>query len=216
MQNVIAMKKVENNPVVIHATVKSVGDENVIIETDFGVISARLAFSCFLKPEVNDLVLADYSENHCYVLSVLERNGNSDVEIQYPATVNMRSSEGDINICSDKDIRLLAKAKSTFISDETSFISDSINVLSDSVNSRAEQVRCHVKNIHIFAESMDVVADQVRQRANTLIRWVESLESSNIGNLMQRVRHTLTSHSKQSVVTAEKDMRIDAERIHMG
>jgi hypothetical protein len=45
---------------------------------------------------------------------------------------------------------------------------------------------------------------------------INRTEILNIGNLVQNIRKNFTSHSRQAVITASKDMRIDGERIHMG
>ena len=74
----------------------------------------------------------------------------------------------------------------------------------------------HVNDAKIFAGSLHTVAKRVTQRFDALMRWVETVETLNIGNLIQNVRGALASHSHHAVITARKDVKIDGERIHMG
>jgi hypothetical protein len=68
----------------------------------------------------------------------------------------------------------------------------------------------------MYTQMFSSVARQVNQKTDILVRWVEQVETLNIGNLIQNVRKNYTSHSDQAVITAKKDMLINGERIHMG
>ena len=63
---------------------------------------------------------------------------------------------------------------------------------------------------------MTVTGTNFYQRVEQVVRWVSKLETVNINNWIQNIRNTLSSRSKNAVITAESDMKIDAERIHMG
>jgi hypothetical protein len=45
---------------------------------------------------------------------------------------------------------------------------------------------------------------------------VDTVETLNVGNLIQQVRNTLSSRAKQNMISASEDVRVDAKRIHMG
>ena len=48
------------------------------------------------------------------------------------------------------------------------------------------------------------------------MRWIEGVETLNIGDLVQTVRRAYTTRAERAVITAQKDVMIDGERIHMG
>jgi len=58
--------------------------------------------------------------------------------------------------------------------------------------------------------------DRVFQKSDQVMRWVETIETLNIGNWVQNIKHTLNSRAQHQIITAKSDVRVDAERIHMG
>ena len=77
-------------------------------------------------------------------------------------------------------------------------------------------IEAHSKKVKLFSKSIDTISSRITQRTDVLMRWVENVETLNIGNMVQSIRNTKVCHAKQTIMTAKQDMRIDAERIHMG
>ncbi|MFT5505464.1 MAG: hypothetical protein ACI845_000782 [Gammaproteobacteria bacterium] len=198
------------------ASVKGISSETFLIDLDGKVINAKKAFSCLVEPEVGDLVLVSLGEVGFFILSVLERLANQNISIKFPANVNMSAADGDFKIVASDDIDLLS-ANSTNISSKTvNLVSVEMNLNSVNLSARIHDIDTQSTNINIFTRNVSVVAHQISQKTDVLVRWVEKIETANIGNLVQKIRNNLMSHSNQATFTAKNDLRIDAERIHMG
>ncbi|MEW5725129.1 MAG: DUF3540 domain-containing protein, partial [Thermodesulfobacteriota bacterium] len=111
---------------------------------------------------------------------------------------------------------LLSAGPTRLTSSETHITGGQVSVNADKLTARARELEAHGQSLRVFADAIDTVAKRLSQRVNILMRWVEDLETLNIGHLVQTVRRTLVSHSHQAVITAKADMRIDGERIHLG
>lgn len=200
----------------VRATVKGVSNESVMIDTGKGVVNARTAFSCLVAPENGDSVLVNYVENDYYILSVLERQEEQDMTLKFPADVKMQAMSGGIDMASNKDINLMTSAETNMMSGNLRFTSGNMDVTTGKLTTRTNDIESHSKTVRLYTHALDTVAKQMSQKTDILVRWVENVETLNIGNLIQRVRKNYTSHSDQAVITAQKDMRLDGERIHMG
>jgi hypothetical protein len=200
----------------IKAMVKGVAKQTVMIDTGEGVLNARTAFSCLVLPLEGDTVLVNQSGNDFYILSVLEREAEQDMTLNYPANVKMTAASGQIDIVSSEDINLTSASDTRLLSRNINMNSAGIELNTGKLNANAQEVESHSKTVKLYTSTLNIVAKQMVQRTELLMRWVEGVETLNIGNLIQKVRHNYTSHSNQAVITATQDMKIDGERIHMG
>jgi hypothetical protein len=179
-------------------------------------MNARAAFSCIVEPRAGDVVLVSQSANDFHVLSVLDRPEQQDMTLRFPSDVSLVASAGQMDLVSGDKINVVSATGAHMASDELTFTAGRMRVSTDELTSHANHINNHSQSISLYTNILDTVARQVSQKTETLVRWVEGVETLSIGNLIQKVRNNLTSHSSQAVITAKNDMRIDAERIHMG
>jgi len=200
----------------IRAQVTAVTGDRIVIDTDIGIATSSTAFSCLVSPQPGDTVLVNYSGDGYYILAILERPDSQDMALDFPADVKMKSPSGKIDLVAGKDINLLSACDTHMLSDNLHVNSGNLDVTTGKLTSRSREIEAHTGSLGLFTRSLNLVAKEITQKTDMLVRWVENVETLNIGNLIQNVRRNYTSHSDQAVITATKDMRIDGERIHMG
>jgi|TARA_B110000971_G_scaffold201830_1_gene221015 hypothetical protein len=200
----------------VKASVKGVSKQSLMIDLNSGVVNAQTAFSCLVAPMVGDTVLVSQSDGDYHVLAVLERAAKQDMALNFPASVKMTALDGQIDMIAGRDVNVLSTAKTNLLSAEINMTSGEMNVNSGKLTAHTTDVESHSQTMKLYTQMFSSVARQVTQKTDILVRWVEQVETLNIGNLIQNVRKNYTSHSDQAVITASKDMRIDGERIHMG
>ncbi|MEE4359813.1 MAG: DUF3540 domain-containing protein [Desulfococcaceae bacterium] len=198
------------------AWVKGVSEDAIMIQTDSGVMKAGTAFSCLVLPETGDKVLLSRSHRECYVLAVLERPLGKDMALHFPASVSMKAEQGQMNMVSGKDMNLISGQKTRMLSAETHISSGEMHINAAKLTARTHEMESHAKQVRFFADAVDSVVKRITQRADTIMRWVEGVETLNIGSLIQNVRRSLTSRSHQAIISAKEDISINGERIHMG
>lgn len=213
---IIPLYKQSDNCRLMKAQVKYVAKDNVLIDTEIGVISARAAFSCLVVPENGDTVLVNYADNDYYILAVLDRPIKQDVTLSFPADVKMQALNGHIDLVATKNINLMTTADTHLVSDNLQMTSSNMDITTCKITSQSQEIESYSKTISLHTDTLSLVAKRISQKTDILVRWIESVETLNVGNLIQNIRKNYTSHSDQAVITASKDMRIDGERIHMG
>lgn len=214
--NIIPIQAKQADCRLVNASVKGVSQQTVMIGLGVGVVNARTAFSCLVAPMVGDNVLVSQTGSDYFVLAVLERDATQDMALNFPANVKMAAPKGQIDVIAGKDVNLLSTAKTNLLSAEINMTSSEMNVNAGKLTAHMTDVESHSQSVKLYTHMFSSVAKQVSQKTDILVRWVEQVETLNIGNLIQNVRKNYTSHSDQAVITASKDMRIDGERIHMG
>ena len=200
----------------LHAVVKGVSKESFMIDTGSGVVNSRAAFSCLVAPQVGDTVLVNHSASDYYLLAVLDRPSGQDMTLAFPADVKFHVTNGQFDLLATKDINLMTTAKTRMLSGDVDISAATMDVNTGKLTTRTQEVESYSQNVKLHTHALSTVAKQISQKTDILIRWVENVETLNIGNLIQNVRKNYTSHSNQAVITAKKDVRIDGERIHMG
>jgi len=200
----------------VRATVKEVSNQTLIIEIENELVNARKAFSCLVAPMVGDTVLLNQSADEYHVLAVLERPAEQDMTLAFPSNVKMVASGGQIDLVAGNDINLLSTSRTNLVSGNINMSSGELDISTANLNLRARDIEAHSQTVKLYTDILATVAKQVSQKTGMLVRWVEGVETLNIGSLIQNVRQNYMSRSHQAVITARKDMHIDAERIHMG
>jgi hypothetical protein len=198
------------------AIVKGVSERSLMIDFGAGVINARVAFSCLVEPIAGDSVLVNQSGNDYFVLSVLERQAEQNMALSFPADVKILARKGQIDFVADQDLNFLSTKTTNILSAKLNLTSANMNINTSKLTALATDIESHSQTVSMYSNVFNSVTKQISQKTDILIRWVEQVETLNIGNLIQNVRKNYTSHSDQAVITASKDMRIDGERIHMG
>jgi hypothetical protein len=206
---------VSASPTLSKGWIKSISKASIIIESEGQIFKAQVAISCLLSPELNDLVLFSVDSDSSYILSILERHSQQR-ELSFPNDVNIRSEKGDITLSSPQQLGLYSAKQAQINSPELNITTNKTNMVSDSLNASINDSVLHLKLVQLFGDRFSVLIEQMQQKINHLTRSIKGTEISHIGNLIQNIRQTYNSRSDHAVITAQKDVRIDGERIHMG
>lgn len=181
-----------------------------------GVTSyAIVAFSCLVRPMLGDHVVIARSPAGDHITQILQRK-QPGMQVVVPGDLTFESLQGQIQLRSAKGIHVST-------ADTLSLTSTVFQQASRDSTFQSENIRVHSKDMSVLADKTQfvasmasVVVDDLYARAQQVVRWVDKLERSTIGTLIQEVKSHMNVRSKNMVITAEEDVRIDGERIHMG
>lgn len=190
-------------------TVTGCHSSHLTITMSGAEVDAQRALSCLIAPEVGDVVLAASSTGRHFILSVLERHELQRVELSVPAAgATLSLAAGEIELSgatrisqTAPDIRLEANAIGLF-GRSVSLVGNLLTYLADRLHSSVSQ--------------QTIVADHVATKARNRVTVVDGTDIQKIGVLSQSIHNTATISADSAIMTARKDMRIDAERISMG
>ena len=196
--------------------VESVTDLFYIVASKGGnMVRATKADSCLVKPGMGDKVLVCASASgEGYVLSILEAASAEGTEID---------CGGDLLLRARGRVHILAEA----ISLEAS---DSISSLSPTLRLKAEVGEAHIfkfeflgrflnagiERVKITSDAVESVFGVVRQTISRSYRVVEQLEQATLGRLRYLVEGSLFMKSKRASLSADEDIKIDADQVQLG
>lgn len=190
------------------ARIKGRSGQRLLLETAGGVENARQAVSCLVRPEVNDWVLITRTPSSVYVLAVLERAGPDNS----PTTLSVN---GPLTISSPEEINLASRS-AHLMNGETKITSEQVSMVAGKLEATTDEVISRSRSVRLIGKAFDLVAERVTRQAKTLLSRVQGQEVRQSGDLTQQVTRTHMQQSRQTVVDARKDLRMNAERIHMG
>lgn len=178
----------------------------------------KKAFSCSICPRLGDQVLVSLEEGgNSYVLSILERPGDAqDCELEFPGDVSLKAANGVFDISASRDLRLTSASRVQTLSPELALRTESARLSTRRLDVSGEQADARFQRGRFQVHQLESIVDSAIHCARTVVRKVEGIETFNVGSLIKTVRSTLTIRSKHAVISSRHDMKIDAERIHMG
>lgn len=185
------------------------------VETATGIIKSRRASSCLLEPQSSDLVLL-YGEDsgEAYVLAVLERQEGIQNTLLFEEGVSIKTKKGDFSVAAE-GVRFASEQFALSSADmQIDALNAKFRIIDLSFLGRALNSR--IQNITWAAEFCDSVVDRLSQKVKRSYRLIEDFEQTRAGRVLCIVRDTLFMKGKQSVIMAEKRIKMDAEKIHLG
>ena len=211
--NIISMHSVPDNKMV-SGVVKSAANDVFIIQSSEGLVTASQAASCLLRPELDDKVLLSFIDNEIYILAVLiKANNKSKLSLKGDVVFD---TQGELSINSAKKLTLNSSEKIAQSAPGIRALSSEHTIHAATFSANCTNMSLHSERVQAQVKELHGMFERVYQKADQVIRWVETIETLNIGNWVQNVKHTLNSRAQNQIITAKSDVKVDAQRIHMG
>jgi hypothetical protein len=200
-----------------YGTVHDVSEDKYFIQTCAGVFTASRAFSCVIRPESGDRVIYSRDEySHCCILSIIERPTGTDASVSFPGNVNIHANNGSVTIAGDQGLQLASAKSLNMVAGDLNVAAGKGTVNVADILAIANQFTGNISKIRIFADTIDSVAERLSQKLRNSFRMIEGVDHTRAGEVLTTVRNLFSLRSRQAAMLAKKDMKIDAERIHMG
>lgn len=214
MHNVLPLYPAQDETRLEHALVKGGGPEFYLVQTAQGIVNARVAFSCLVKPCANDQILLSGNGQAHFILAVLARTENAmEIELQGDARI---SATGSLTLHSQRELNLASQENVRLTGIGLHLVSALAKLTTQTLQIHATHAESDHDEVQFRTRTLSSWAQNVFQRADTVMRWVEGVETANVGQWVKSVRQAYTLHAQHAVITARGDVRIDGERIHMG
>ncbi|HSN17379.1 MAG TPA: DUF3540 domain-containing protein [Gammaproteobacteria bacterium] len=199
----------------IQARVVDAGEDICRLSGASGSFTARRAASCLLQPAAGDTVLLAEAGGSLWVLAVLVR-GDSPAVLPLPADSTVKVAQGGLKLAVQEELTLAAGKQLNAVAPEVSvqaaragFTVGVLQLAAGLVDAVADQVKT-------VAGMLDTAAERVRLKAGSSHRQIEDLEHLQAGQLNYAVKTVLNMRGKHAVMSAESEVRLDGERIHLG
>lgn len=180
-----------------------------------GCVRAKLAFSCLVTPEPGDKVLVS-TGNDLYILAIIERPNNEDMKLQFPADVSLVAKHGKINLSGREGIDITSPSQTNLTTNKLAINSLNTSIISNELSVRGDKVVSQWREVNSISKAFNFITDCLTQRMKNSFKTVDGVDQQTSLNFMQTIKKTLSIRSRDALITARKDVKIDGERIHMG
>lgn len=215
--NVIPIQ--QHNRAVVHiAKVLSVADSKYCqIELSGSIYKAQVVFSCLVKPVIEDVVMCVLSESgDYYITSIIERLADQSITLSSPSDMTIQSLSGSINLCTTESVTIAASESINCISENTLHKSKNAVINFDDLTASGSAIQVSYSIIRVFSDMINIISKQVLQKFKNYIRQSEEMDQVKAGNMTRKVDGLYSMSSENAIILSEKDIKIDAEHIHMG
>lgn len=187
-----------------------------IVHLGAQVVEAVVAVSCLIVPETADRVLL-FQENQSFtILSVLARPGEEGVTLRFPGDARLDAPNGKISLSACQDVNLITANKINMTSNQLSIANNVTQLTSKLIDVTSHHLKGSTQIASIVAQRIETVANTALQHLHRSIRLIQESDIVNAGEMLQTVKRTFSLRSRHALLTAEKDVKVDGERIHMG
>ncbi|MBB3457505.1 hypothetical protein FHT86_005823 [Rhizobium sp. BK313] len=172
------------------------------VETDAGEsVHARQAASCLLAPAIGDRVLLCMIGGETYILAVLERESQHAAEISVPGARKVTISAGEKLELNAPSMSLAARQ---------------LTLLARNMAQTGQFLTSNFKTIVETVVDKTIGARSLTTKAEIRTAIITEVEMLNAGTLVQNIDTVATQNSEIALVTAQRDVRLDAERVSVG
>lgn len=203
--------------VVYTARVLSVSEKYCEIDLSGTRYSARVVFSCLVRPIKNDIVLCVLSaEGDYFITAVMEREASQSMTVAFPQDVTVQAPSGSMKFMSSDSITMAAAKSFNCVSDEALHKSNAAVVNYDRLTASGSDLQSSFSSMHIFSNFITTLSKQVLQKFKNYIRHTEQNDHTKAGNMTRQVKGLYTMDSENTILVSRKETKIDGEHIHMG
>ncbi|MBK8942532.1 MAG: DUF3540 domain-containing protein [Polyangiaceae bacterium] len=189
-----------------------------LIRVGAELVSARRAKGCLLEPETGDTVLVARSEHHgSFVLSVLigrEEGGQSVLAVEGDLT--LRSKSGRVDIVGGEGVSVTSGGDVAGNAPSVTARTMNASVFADTLSYFGRKVEAQVDTVRLLGQTLESVIDHVSSRVKHSFRTIDEIERVKAKELHVNAEATLNLHGKNTLMTAEKLVKLDGEQISLG
>lgn len=197
------------------ATVLMVTAGRLQLSTTAGHLEAERAASCLLEPVPGDRVLVAEVDGTAFVLAVLRRDEGKPARIDLPAGLEIRASQGRVSMAAET-IELTASVASVVTAPHLELSAIEGKFFVDKLSMLGARVDAEIGKLSLVADTIDTLAGRLRQRLQRCYRFVEGLDQLRAGTIDNKAEGYARIHAHDTVVTADKLVKVDGTQIHMG
>jgi hypothetical protein len=197
------------------AIVMSVNERGCQVAIGTESFQARVAFSCLVKPEAGDVVLAVVSQEKVYITSILERRSSAMI-LEAPGDVLLAAPRGTVHIAAAKQLTLDGGRAIECSAEKSSEYFSEKHITASTLKVNAGGLDVSGDTVALSATRAISTSDDLYVHTQQSVRTIENTEITKAGSSLQDYDSLLRMHAKTASITTDDDIKIDGRLIHMG
>ena len=202
-----------------YGVVTAEGDATLSVRVGTHSIAVKRAASCLLEPKVGDQVLVAVTDrDQSFVLAVLAQAARETKGgvLSLDGDITLRANHGKIAVVAREAISLTSGSEVAISTPELTVQSLKTTFFSESLSYIGRKIETEVEKIKLVAQTLDSTIDRVSARLKRSYRTVEEIEHLKTKELDVVVEGNANLHSDNTIISADKLVKVDGEQIHLG
>jgi hypothetical protein len=159
--------------------------------------------------------LPNVEDGSSHVLAVLERKPGRPAVLSAEGDVSIRAT-GRLQLSGHEGVDLVTRGEANVVASEVSVHAERGSLTVDAMRVIGGLIAGDVDRIKVVARAIDQVVDRFSQRVKASYRTIEELDRVRAKNVDHVASGTMKVHARETVMTADGLVKMDAEQIHVG
>src|SRR5512142_1158050 len=197
--------------------VESCGAGVTMVRTASGPRIAERAVSCLVEPEVDDrvLVVTD-EEGRSFLLAVLERRAGAPLRLGAEGDVAWHLPGGAFTVAAKEGVALATPGQASVVAGALRVAAGEADLHLDKVSLLGRLVQAQAETVKLVAGALDQTLERFWHRVKRSYRFVAEQDHVRAGHLDYAAKENAQLRGKNTLVTAEQLVKVDAGQIHLG
>ncbi|MDP9606911.1 DUF3540 domain-containing protein [Variovorax sp. NFACC27] len=180
-------------------------------------LRCQRAASCLLRPEMGDTVLVSGPDaQRLYLTAVAEQADSSMSRIETEGSMTLAANSGEVNIEADTQLALKGRQSVHIGTSRLALDAAEADCRVGRLDYEGTNVEARVLNVRIIGRLYETVVDRLVQLSRSAFRMTDGVEQVRAGRLDYQADEMLRVHAKNTFVTADRVVKVDARQIHVG
>jgi hypothetical protein len=199
------------------AVVERSGGEGLELRSAGGRYRARRAASCLLEPQVGDLVVVAVSERgHAWVLAVLEReNEEQPLALRTDGDLEIHA-RGRLGLTGSQEVEVRSGRAGRFAAPRLTFTTFDLEAAVERLVLSGGSAEVNLERAKAAVTFVEQAFERLSTKAQRVYRYIEQLDLTRARQIELRAETTAHIRSKQTFMTSDDLVKVDAGQIHLG
>ena len=204
-------------PVHVSGEVLAVESIAITVRTDVGILEARQAASCLLRPELADKVLVSgASAADCYVIAVLERFGSTEQHLQFSGDTLLSVQGGTLRMAGSEGLELKAGTTVTVTASEVDMRASKASLVFGELSAIGRAWNGALGQLRFVGEALDTVVQRLTTHARDSLRTVEQTDQVRSGQIDYRADGNVHVQGQNTLINARELVKLNGDQVHIG
>jgi hypothetical protein len=187
------------------------------VRADHGVLRARRAVSCLVEPEVGDVVLlSSTAGGGSYILAILEREEGAATALRLDGDLSIALPRGRFTVAAQEGVDLVSAESLSITAGSVHVSAVDGEIALERLTVLSTHVRAELERVKLLAGSLDAAVERLSLHAKRSYRTVEELDQVRAEQIDYTAEKIMNLHGKNTLVTADELVKLDAAQIHVG